>query len=95
MLLCSHLLGQVQEICDRIGILDHGVLVKEGKLDDLISIEDETEMIFRDAPPAMLAEIEAMMQRSYPEVRLLETRKPRTTLESYFLEVTSARQPPK
>lgn len=91
VLLCSHLLGQVQEICDRIGILDHGVLVKEGQLNDLISIEDETEMIFRDAPPAMLAEIEAMMQKSYPQVRLLETRKPRTTLESYFLEVTSAR----
>lgn len=91
VLLCSHLLGQVQEICDRIGILDHGVLVKEGQLNDLISIEDETEMIFRDAPPAMLAEIEAMMKKSYPQVRLLETRKPRTTLESYFLEVTSAR----
>lgn len=91
VLLCSHLLGQVQEICDRIGILDHGVLVKEGQLNDLISIEDETEMIFRDAPPAMLAEIEAMMQKSYPRVRLLETRKPRTTLESYFLEVTTAR----
>lgn len=91
VLLCSHLLGQVQEICDRIGILDHGVLVKEGRLNDLISIEDETEMIFRDAPPAMLSEIEAMMQKSYPHVTLLETRKPRTTLESYFLEVTSAR----
>lgn len=91
VLLCSHLLGQVQEICDRIGILDHGVLVKEGRLNDLISIEDETEMIFRDAPPAMLAEIEALMQKSYPQVRLLETRKSRTTLESYFLEVTANR----
>ncbi len=92
VLLCSHLLGQVQEICDRIGILDHGVLVKEGQLNELISIENETEMIFRDAPPAMLADIEALMQKSYPQVRLLETRKPRTTLESYFLEVTSARE---
>src|SRR3989440_5577106 len=27
MLLCSHLLEQVQEICDRVGILDHGVLI--------------------------------------------------------------------
>lgn len=93
VLLCSHLLGQVQEICDRIGILDHGVLVKEGELNDLISIENETEMIFRDAPPALLADIEALMHESYPQVRLLETRKPRTTLESYFLEVTSARDP--
>ena len=88
VLLCSHLLGQVQEICDRIGILDHGVLVREGKLNDLISIEDQSEVIFRDAPPALLAEIQALVTKSYPQTKLLETRKPQTTLERYFLEVT-------
>ncbi len=89
MLLCSHLLGQVQEICDRIGILDRGVLVREGRLEDLISIEDQTEMIFRDAPPELLEEINALVTRSYPQVHVLATRKPQTTLERYFLEVTS------
>jgi ABC-2 type transport system ATP-binding protein len=89
VLLCSHLLGQVQEICDRIGILDRGVLVREGRLEDLISIEDQTEMIFRDAPPALLDEIQALVSRSYPQVSVLATRKPQTTLERNFLEVTS------
>ena len=89
VLLCSHLLGQVQEICDRIGILDRGVLVREGKLNDLISIEDQSEVIFRDAPPALLAEIEALVAKSYPNTKLLETPKPQTTLERYFLEVTT------
>ena len=89
VLLCSHLLGQVQEICDRIGILARGVLVREGKLDDLISIEDQTEVIFRDAPPELLAEIQAMVRKSYPRTSLMETRKPQTTLERYFLEVTA------
>jgi ABC-2 type transport system ATP-binding protein len=89
VLLCSHLLGQVQEICDRIGILDRGVLVREGKLEDLISIEDQTEIIFHAAPPEMLDEIQALVARSYPQVRVLATRKPQTTLERYFLEVTS------
>ncbi len=88
VLLCSHLLGQVQEICDRIGILAHGVLVREGRLGDLISIEDQTEVIFRDAPPELLAEIQAMVHKSYPQTSLVETRKPQTTLERYFLEVT-------
>ena len=54
-------MGQVQEICDRIGILAHGVLVREGRLGDLISIEDQTEMIFRDAPPELLAEVQALV----------------------------------
>ncbi len=89
VLLCSHLLGQVQEICDRIGILDRGILVREGRLEELISIEDQTEMIFKDAPRAMLAEVEAMMSRSYPQASLLQIRKPQTTLERYFLEVTA------
>ncbi len=30
VLLSSHLLGQVQEVCDRVGILAEGVLVREG-----------------------------------------------------------------
>ena len=89
VLLCSHLLGQVQEICDRIGILDHGVLVREGRLEELISIEDQTEIIFRDAPAALLADIRSLVAKSYPETRLLDTRKPQTTLERYFLEVTA------
>ena len=89
VLLCSHLLGQVQEICDRIGILDRGILVREGRLDELISIEDQTEVVFRDAPAALLTDIRNLVAKSYPEVRLLDTRKPQTTLERYFLEVTS------
>ncbi|MGF1657119.1 MAG: ABC transporter ATP-binding protein [Verrucomicrobiales bacterium] len=36
VLLCSHLLSQVQEVCDRIGILNQGILLKEGPLKDLI-----------------------------------------------------------
>ena len=86
VLLCSHLLGQVQEICDRIGILHRGALVREGKLDDLISIQNQTEMILENASPELLAEIQAVVAKS--PARLVEQRKPQTTLERYFLEVT-------
>ena len=86
VLLCSHLLGQVQEICDRIGILHQGVLVREGKLDELISIESQTELILENATPELLAEIQAAVAKS--TARVVEQRKPQTTLERYFLEVT-------
>ena len=89
VLLCSHLLGQVQEICDRVGILARGVLVREGRLEDLISIEDQTEVIFRNASPELLAEIQDLVRRSHPGTSVIETRKPQTTLERYFLEVTA------
>ena len=86
VLLCSHLLGQVQEICDRIGILHQGMLVREGKLDELISIESQTELILENATPELLAEIQAAVAKS--KARVVEQRKPQTTLERYFLEVT-------
>lgn len=86
VLLCSHLLGQVQEICDRIGILHEGLMVREGRLADLISIESQTELILENASPELLAEIRASVERS--KGRMIEERKPQTTLERYFLEVT-------
>ena len=35
--LCSHLLEQVQEVCDRVGIIHRGRMVKEGPLDELLA----------------------------------------------------------
>jgi ABC-2 type transport system ATP-binding protein len=87
VLLCSHLLGQVQEICDRIGILHQGLLVREGRLDELISIENQTELIHENASPELLAELQTAIGRS--TARVIEQRRPQTTLERYFLEVTS------
>jgi ABC-2 type transport system ATP-binding protein len=86
VLLCSHLLSQVQEICDRIGILHRGKLVREGPLNDLISIQNQTELILENAPPELLAEIQAKVAAS--GATLIEQRKPQTNLERYFLQVT-------
>ncbi|HEY4753308.1 MAG TPA: DUF4162 domain-containing protein, partial [Candidatus Limnocylindrales bacterium] len=36
VLFSSHVLGDVERICDRIAILDHGRLVVEGALDELL-----------------------------------------------------------
>lgn len=88
VLLCSHLLSQVQEICDRIGILHEGRLVREGPLDQLISVESQTEMILENATPEVLAEMRAAAARG--GAKIVEERKPQTTLERYFLEVTGA-----
>jgi len=86
VLLCSHLLSQVQEICDRIGILHEGKLVREGRLEDLISVHSQTEIILENASPELLARIADEVKRS--GANLLEQRQPQTTLERYFLEVT-------
>src|SRR5450432_4152639 len=79
VLLSSHLLEQVQEICDRVGILANGVLVREGALDDLLGIEDRTDFVFESASPALLNEIEALAAKS--GARLIKKTRSRTSLE--------------
>ena len=88
VLLSSHLLGQVQEICDRVGILANGVLFREGPLEELIAIENQTELILENASPELLKQIESMIKGS--SARLLDRRKPQTTLERLFLETTKS-----
>ena len=64
VLLSSHLLAQAQEICDRIGILADGVLVREGRLQELIAIENQTELVIADASDELVHEIESCIGRS-------------------------------
>ncbi len=85
--LCSHLLEQVQEVCDHVGIIFRGKMIKEGRLEDLIAIEDQTELIVKDADPALIAEIEALIARD-AKAELIRSGKPRTTLERLFLRET-------
>jgi ABC-2 type transport system ATP-binding protein len=89
VLLSSHLLGQVQEICDRVGILARGSLVCEGPLVELIALEHQTEVILENASPALLGEIERAALRS--GARLLSSNPSRTSLERRFLEAINSR----
>src|SRR5437899_1094731 len=86
VLLSSHLLAQAQEICDHVGILADGVLVREGRLQELIAIENQTEFVIADASTQLINEIESFIGQS--NAKLLERRKSTTTLERLFLEST-------
>jgi ABC-2 type transport system ATP-binding protein len=86
--LCSHLLEQVQEVCDHVGIIFKGKMVKEGKLDDLIAIEDQTEIVLRDANSGLLERIRSLVTED-GTATLIRSGKPRTTLERLFLRETS------
>ena len=88
VLLSSHLLGQVQEICDRVGILANGILVREGALSDLLAIENQTDVVLENASPELLQEIAALTAKS--GARLVEQTRSRTSLERLFLEATQS-----
>jgi ABC-2 type transport system ATP-binding protein len=63
------------------------VLVREGRLQELIAIENQTELVIADASPQLVNEIESMINRS--SAKLIERRKSTTTLERLFLEATA------
>ena len=84
--LCSHLLEQVQEVCDRVGIIANGRMWKEGTLGDLIAIEDQTELVLENASPALLEKIQSLVKEEQGQAALVRTGHPRTTLERLFLD---------
>lgn len=86
VLLSSHLLGQVQEICDRVGILAKGKLVREGHLEELIAIEDRTDLVLENASEKLMQDIETLATKA--KAKVVERRKSTTTLERLFLEAT-------
>jgi ABC-2 type transport system ATP-binding protein len=90
--LCSHLLEQVQEVCDHVGIIFRGRMIREGRLEDLISIEDQTDIVLKDATPELLAQIGELVART-PGASVVRTGKPRTTLERLFLREIREEEP--
>jgi len=86
VLLSPHLLSQVQEICDRIGILAKGKLVCEGRLEELIAVENRSELVLENATDTLLKEIEKLAANS--NAKVIERRTSTTTLERLFLDAT-------
>ncbi len=87
VILSSHLLEQVQEVCDRVGIIFRGKMVREGSLSEILAIEDQTELVINHASPDLIAALEKLIAADGQAV-LSHTGRPRTTLEKLFLEVT-------
>jgi len=84
--LCSHLLEQVQEICDRVGFIADGKMDREGPLDELIAIESQTELVIEDASPELLEKMQALLDED-AKAKLIRSGHPRTSLERLFLDI--------
>ena len=51
--LSSHLLSEIELVCDRVAIINRGHMVRAGRLDDLRHASDETEIIARGVPKGL------------------------------------------
>ena len=57
ILLCSHFLAEVEEVCDRVGIMYQGKLVSEGSLSELAGEPEEIVISTRGLPAQAAAQV--------------------------------------
>ena len=92
VLLSSHLLADVEDVCRQIAILFNGRILARGTLDELLAQKDRTTLTFPTPPdPLTLQKVLAAARAALGADPALDH--PRQALEPYFLHVveTAAR----
>lgn len=87
--LCSHLLEQVQEVCDRVGIIFRGRMRREGPLEELIRIEDQTTVTLESASPELIGKIRELVSAD-AEAKVVAEGHPHTSLERLFIQLSES-----
>lgn len=87
VLLCSHLLGDVEDLCDRVAIMYGGRVRAEGTCAELLTQEHATILETSDLPEAVVEEIRGVLARHDLAVKRVEH--PRRSLESLFLDIVA------
>ena len=85
VVMCSHLLADVQDVCDRIAILYKGELKELGRVEDLLQISDEIEIRTKKLSDDAKDKIKQIIAEDAGE--LVSMDRPRTNLEELFLRI--------
>jgi len=85
VIMCSHLLADVQDVCDRIAILHQGELKELGRVDSLLKVRDVTQIRASGLSDLAKAEIRSVIERHHGSLVAMEN--PTTTLEELFLSI--------
>lgn len=85
VLLCSHQLADVQDVCDRVAILHQGELKELGRVSDLLKVQDITEVHARGLSEEAKQEITEVIRRHGGELQSIDN--PTATMEDLFLNI--------
>lgn len=86
VLITSHLLSDVEDICDRVIILYGGQIRAEGALDDLLAVGDETRILTPQLPKEAMDKMLELLRANLDGDKF-RIDHPRRTLEEFFLDV--------
>ena len=90
VLITSHLLGQIEDICDRVAILDRGKLILEGAVPELVGQADRQALVVDALPAAELAELRSWLAARGRTLESVEM--PRARLDRIFLDRVARKQ---
>ncbi|MBA63485.1 MAG: multidrug ABC transporter ATP-binding protein [Planctomycetaceae bacterium] len=85
ILMCSHLLADVQDVCDRIAILHQGELKEMGAVENLLSVRDITQIQAKGLSDDAQQQIRNIIASDKADLVSMEN--PTTTLEDLFLSI--------
>ena len=85
VLLCTHQLSDVEDLCDRVAIMFGGRVHAEGRCDELLVQEDSTTIRTDSLPDGVVNEIRGVLARH--GIGHLDVERPRRRMESLFLEI--------
>ena len=88
IIMSSHLLGDVQDVCDRVGILYQGELKELGRVDDLLKVVEQTEIRISNLSEDAKKKIEKVIEED-SNAKLEFCGNPTTSLENLFNEIIS------
>ena len=88
VLITSHLLSDVEDICDRVIILYGGKIRGEGALEDLLTVSDENRIMTPALPMDVMDRLLALLRENLHGEEF-KIDHPRRTLEEFFLDVIS------
>src|SRR2546421_10950624 len=91
VLLCSHLLADVQDVCDRITILFRGQMMELGYVRDLLQVKDVTQISARGLQDGQLKEVQDFLHRI--GAKDAQVSHPTTTLEDLFVRIVRENTP--
>ena len=85
IIMSSHLLADVQDVCDRVGILYQGELKELGRVSDLLQVSTQTEFRAENLSDDAKKKIEQIIAED--NATLTFSGHPTTTLEDLFLNI--------
>ena len=87
VVMCSHLLADVQDVCDRIAILYGGELKVLGTVEELLQEQDETQLLTSRLSEAAVEEVKQVLAKHNADI--VKVDHPKATLEDLFLRTVS------